>query len=496
MITLENKETFQRYLSDASNFQGQCDTIYIPESKEELHSLVIQLYKNKTQITIAGNGTGLTGGRVPVRGVVISLEKFNGIRNFNSNLLTVETDSAVILRDLQNYLNARGYFYPPDPTETNCFVGGTIACNASGAKSFSYGSTRNFVNKLHILLPTGENLFLSRGENIAQDRLLKITTDSGRVIEFLLPDFTPPQVKNAAGYFIKNGMDAIDLFIGSEGTLGIIVSAELKFLQLPPVLISCVAFFDDINLCLNFLDKARKQGKSVHDKMQKVNSKVSPRALEFFDANALNFLRDDYPNIPENTACAVWFEQETTSEEEDELLAEWLNFLEINGADTNNIWYAKDDKMLKEIRTFRHAISYKVNEYIARNNFRKLGTDVAVPVAVFNSFYFQCTELVASASIPYVCYGHFGDCHIHLNMLPRNSDEYSAGKDIYKNICRLAVEYGGTVSAEHGIGKLKHEYLELMYSSEQLRQMAEIKKIFDPLCLLNVGNIIPSRYFS
>ena len=148
--------------------------------------------------------------------------------------------------------------YPPDPTEDNCFIGGTVATNASGAKTFKYGPTRNYIDELEIVLADGEVLVLKRGQNIANNYNLKLKTESGKEILLDLPDFEMPDTKNASGYFCKKNMDAIDLFIGSEGTLGVISKIKVTLLPAPEKLLSCVVFFDSENDALGFLKKARE----------------------------------------------------------------------------------------------------------------------------------------------------------------------------------------------------------------------------------------------
>jgi len=130
-----------------------------------------------------------------------------------------------------------------------------------------------------------------------------------------------------------------------------------------------------------------------------------------------------------------------------------------------------------------------VSEYIKSKGLRKLGTDTAVPVEAFDAYYNWAIGLVKEAGIKFVAYGHFGDCHLHLNMLPRDDSEYLRGKDIYLALCKKAVEVGGTVSAEHGIGKLKKEYLKLMYGEEGISEMRKVKQYLDPKFLLNRGNL-------
>ncbi|MBK7868571.1 MAG: hypothetical protein IPJ75_17130 [Ignavibacteriales bacterium] len=213
------------------------------------------------------------------------------------------------------------------------------------------------------------------------------------------------------------------------------------------------------------------------------------RALEFFDGRALEFLREDYPWIPEGTEAAVWFEVETNAKQHDDVMAEWADKITNHNSLIEDAWLAYDSGDLQEIKKFRHAISYKVNEYIASNGFMKLGTDTAVPAEYFDDYYSFAVKLVQDAGLEYVTYGHFGDCHLHLNMLPKDQDEYLKGKQIYLELCEKAVEHGGTVSAEHGIGKLKKEYLKLMYGEKGINEMKKVKKYFDPNNLLNIGNL-------
>ncbi|CAG1021956.1 partial putative FAD-linked oxidoreductase, partial [Patescibacteria group bacterium] len=212
-------------------------------------------------------------------------------------------------------------------------------------------------------------------------------------------------------------------------------------------------------------------------------------ALEFFDKQTLKFLLKDYHNIPKDVDAAVWFEQEVNTQNEEMLLEEWMNLISEFKGDEESAWFAFSDSDNKKIQEFRHTISWKISEYISQNNFKKLGTDVAVPDINFERLYFFSKGEVEKENLDYVVYGHFGDSHMHLNMLPKGEKEYEKGKEVYKKICMKSVELGGTISAEHGIGKLKTEYLVSMYGEENIRKMAEVKKILDPNMILGVGNI-------
>jgi len=482
VIVKRSQDEIQNYLVDASNFHGSCDAVYLPETKAELAEILKQQNDLGSSVTIAGNHTGLTGSGVPLNGVVVSMEKFNRILEINTSGGFALVEPGVVLQDFQNELKTAGYFYPPDPTETNCFVGGTIATNASGAKTFKYGATRNFVLELELILADGESLVLQRGKHLAENDLLTLQTMSGKQLEVRLPKLVMPKTKNASGYYLKEHMDAIDLFIGSEGTLGVITKAKLKILPLPSLLLSCVAFFKSEDDGLNFIDAARSHSK-------KVGSPLDTRALEYLDYYSLQMLRQDFSQVDVSAQCAVWFEQEMKSENENELTEKWIDMLTEHHADIETAWLGVDEKDRKIIHEFRHAVSSKVNEYISKNNLRKLGTDTAVPDEHFREFYSFAKSIVEKNKLAYAAYGHFGNSHLHLNMLPKNEEEFLVGKEVYKQICHKAVELNGTVSAEHGIGKIKRDYLLMMYGSDVIEHLKYLKKVFDPKMILGNGNM-------
>ena len=234
MIIKKTPDEIQNYLVDASNFHGHCEAVYIPSNTNEIQNILSDANNKKQKITIAGNGTGLTGARVPQGGIVISTEKMNKVIEINSEKKFAVVEPAVILNDFQDKVRGYNLLYPPDPTEGNCYIGGTIATNASGEKTFKYGSTRVYVNKIEVVLAEGDLLKLERGKWIANEYKLNFKTVSGKEYKIEIPVINMPLTKNAAGYYCKKNMDAIDLFIGSEGTLGVVAKAELKLVSLFP----------------------------------------------------------------------------------------------------------------------------------------------------------------------------------------------------------------------------------------------------------------------
>ena len=480
-------DEIESYFVDASNYKGQCTAVYFPETIKEISDILIEANRNKTHVTVSGNGTGLTGGRVPEDGIVISTEKLNNIIEINAEEMYAVVQPGVILADFQAKVKEKNLMYPPDPTEKNCFIGGTVSTNASGEKTFKYGPTRNYVLELDIVLQDGDVLKLARGKQKADGYKLSLITESGRKIEFKLADYKMPEVKNASGYFCKGNMDAIDLFIGSEGTLGVIAKVKLKLVPLPENIISCVVFFDDEQNALDFISKARDISKAANSKLNPAG--IEALALEFFDDRSLKFLQDDYPQIPRNVKAGVWFEQEVTNVNEDKFFEAWMELIKEYRGDEDTAWFAFTDADKKKIQEFRHFISAKIHEYIAKNNVKNLGTDVAVPDNKFYELYFYAKKKVEEAGLEFVTYGHFGNSHVHLNMLPKNQTEYDIGTLVYNEICKAAVKLGGTVSAEHGIGKRKRDYLLDMYGEKVIQQMIEMKKVFDPNLILSRGNI-------
>ncbi len=493
MLVKTDIEEIQNYLFDASNYKGECEQVLFPETKEGIIDSLENANANCTKVTIAGNGTGLTGGRVPEGGILISVEKMNKIIEINEKGKYAVVEPGVLLREFIEEVDAKNLYYTPDPTEKDCYIGGNVANNASGAKTFKYGPTRDYVEALEIVLPSGEELYLERGKVFADGYDLVLNTNSGKEIKITLPQYDMPETKHAAGYFVKRNMDAIDIFIGSEGTLGVITKIKLKLLDKPKNILSSVIFFNDEEKGLDFVDEAKNV--SFKNRENKSNNELDALGLEYFDGNALKFLKEDFAKIPDNAQAAVWFEQEFTEENEELIFNEWIELIEKCGGDIETAWFANNEKDRKQFGEFRHAVAWKVNEYMARKNIMKVGTDIAVPSEAFREFYWYAKNKVAEKNINQVAYGHFGNSHLHLNMLPENVDEHAVAKEIYMDLCKKGVQLKGTISAEHGIGKLKRAYLEMMFGDEIITEMAKLKKQFDPNLILNYGNIIDPKFY-
>ncbi|MCM8798967.1 MAG: FAD-binding oxidoreductase, partial [Candidatus Omnitrophica bacterium] len=193
---------------------------------------------------------------------------------------------------------------------------------------------------------------------------------------------------------------------------------------------------------------------------------------------------------------ALLVEQEYTPENQNAVLDEWVNFLDKKGILLENSWFSQTDKEKEFFQEFRHTLPELVNRMVKRNGFPKIGTDLAVPEEKFLSTYRFYQKLLKETKLEYVIFGHIGDNHLHINILPKNEEEFIKTKNIYTEMVKKVVEMGGTVSAEHGIGKLKHKYLEMMFGEGAIKEMAYLKKQLDPALILGLDNIFPKELLS
>lgn len=504
MLIKSQPNEIQSFVEDSSHVRGGfADRVVFPETAEEVAGVLAQANKDRTPVTVSGAGTGTVAGRVPFGGTVLATDRLNQIKKIvhdDHNGGHALAGAGVVLGDLQRAVESESLLYPPDPTERSCFLGGTVATNASGARTFKYGPTRNYVERLKIALANGEAIDLRRGQLYAYaNGRIAIPLPSGRSIQTQLPTYRMPQVrKNASGYYVAPGMDAIDLFIGSEGTLGVIVEVEVKLLPKPAGLLSGVVFFKSEDDLLAFVRGVRERSLASRVRSSTVREGTAPkldaRALEYFDVESLGFLRQRYQTIPEKATGAIFFEQETTPANEDTLMSDWLALLEANHALIDDSWFATNEPDQARLREFRHALPVLMNEWFARHNQRKVSTDMAVPDEAFAGMLRFYQDNLRGSELRYTIFGHIGDNHVHVNILPRDDDEAAKAREIYRKFIRRAVDVGGTISAEHGIGKLKREYLRELYGEEHLREMAALKRAFDPAGILGRGNMFPEEF--
>ncbi len=487
------------YLRDASNYaDGYAEGIVFPETEKEVVEFMRECAANKTAVTVSGNGGGLTGARVPLGGWVLATDKLGGLRDLqrgrDGNGAAIVGGPALDLETLQHAARLAGFFYPPDPTRRSSFLGGTVATNASGPRTFQYGATRAFVRRLRVVLASGEVTELVRGRIQANDAgILPIpATDSAgrtRTISIPVPKYKMPDLKHAAGYYAKPGMDAIDLFIGSEGTLGITTEIEVGLLPNPGHVFAMLVFFPSEEKAWQFAEEARER--SRHNRKAQNDAAVSARALEYFDGAALNFMRPHYQDIPAAARAAIYIEQECQAETQDFLLEQWYILFENHGAFYETPWLAEDEEALERLHAFRHGVAEQVRQWLQEHGRRKIGTDYAVPAHQFAALMRLHREGLEANDLQGVTFGHIGDCHVHLNILPRTEEQSRLARVLYEIFVDKVLAMGGTISAEHGVGKLKRDAFRQMVGDQVLAEMAAAKLILDPKGLLGRGNLFP-----
>ncbi len=375
----------------------------------------------------------------------MSLEK---LRRLEVSGGRARAGAGVSLQELQAAAARTRQFYPPDPTEWTASVGGSIATNASGSRSFRYGSTRRWIAALKVAFMDGRIAEFRRGD----------------AVDSVIPEIPVPRTtKNTAGYFLKPGMDWIDLFAGSEGTLGVILEAELLLLPAPEELLAGVIFFPSDEEALEAVDAWRGM--------------ETLRMIEYFDRNSLALLRERYSEVPRAAQAAVLIEQIGDD------TAAWERFA------TADSWFAFTPGDRERFRAFRHALPEMVNDIMRRRGFLKLGSDYAVPVDRNREMLRCYHERLREAALDYVIFGHIGDAHLHVNILPSWPAQFESGKELMIEFAREAVALGGTVSAEHGLGKRKSHLLALQYSPAEIEAMKAVKRRLDPQWLLGRGNL-------
>lgn len=507
---------YRRYAADESRWEGYAEHIAFPRDEAEVLRVLELCASRNEAVTVQGALTGITGGAVPQGGCILNLSRLNRIHDIrvhpDSRQVSVRVQPGVLLRDLQFTLQQaareaventaspggqRGgdigrVFFPPDPTESSASLGGMIACNSSGAISFRYGPVRRYVVALRVGLVDGRILELRRDRERAVGRRFRLRASDGSVLEGDLPAYRYPRVKSAAGYFIEDDMDLLDLFVGSEGTLGIVLDAELKLIPVPPVRWGILAFLP-----------AEGDAVALVEGLRPLKS-AGLAALEFFGPNALRLLKDararlpflaELPELKKTWEAALYLEIHAATEDQAmDLLERIVDLLEEAGVTEEDTWSAEDRKQMGRMKELRHAVPELVNmqlETLKRSAgaITKLGTDMAVPDGRLSDAMDLYREGITAESLEAVSFGHIGDGHVHVNILAHDQDEYLRARRMYLQWARRIVAWGGTVSAEHGIGKLKVELLRIMYGDKGVAEMFELKRAFDPDLRLGRGTL-------
>lgn len=511
-------------LRDEARFTGHADALIEVTDEAQAAEVMRTAQDLNVPITIAAAQTSLTGAAVPDEGVILRLKGFDTMNPDDPT----DVGPGIVLGEYRKKVASHGLFYPPDPTsEHSCTLGGSVACNASGALSYAYGPTAEYVQSLRVLLPTGDILDIERGDVTSRDSVFYVP---GRLLwpkrcsELTIP---APQsqatdwheCKNVAGLFAGDPMDLVDLFIGSEGILGLILRIGtillprrrpyfglMLYLPTRAVTLETVRLLD---LCTRrFKDGEAGLDLALHEVLTRLAaggtrcspddlSLISPSCMEWIGAALGEFLSPARRERITDCFGCLYVEQEYPEGEDPIVVAEqWAGLATMleasHSAEGRPIAteLALTENQIRAVRQDRLSVPEKLNELV-QPGMRKIATDFAVPREHLPELL-TVHETVFSDTVPYI-FGHIGNAHLHVNVLPKTREEALVRQNQMIEIARHVCAMGGTVTAEHGIGKLKRELLRIMLGDRGIEEIRHIKRALDPHEILNRGNMAPYR---
>jgi len=435
-----SREDLLCYRYDGTATGSLPDVVVHPQTAAEVAQLMELAANNRIHVVPRGAGTGLSGGSLPADGgLVMSFDRMDRIIKIDSDNLVAHVEPGVINRDLKVAVDREGLFYPPDPSSTRvCTLGGNVAENAGGPYGVKYGVTGDYVLGLQAVLADG-SILSTGGEN----------------------------KRDVTGY------DLTSLLVGSEGTLAIVTSIILRLLPKPPARRTALFLFDD-------LADAGATVRSMAD------HGLVPAALEIMDRTTIDCVSKHKPGqIPEGIAAALLLEVNGEVESVDSQMKRAVSACQGSGGRLEKV--AETDEEADIIWDTRRAVSPALGQIAPT----KIGEDISVPPARVPEMIERIADISRENDLPIAVFGHAGDGNLHPNILADSRDEkvmVRTGPAI-EAIFKAALELGGTLSGEHGIGTTKAPFMKDATQAEALRMMKEIKKIFDPKGLLNPGKI-------
>jgi len=431
------------YGYDASSTEGLPLAVVRPYTVEEVSRLAEFAYQNSSPIVPRGAGTGMTGGAVPLNdAVILSLEGMDRILDIDEKNMVAVVEPGVINGHLQEALEAKGLFYPPDPASMKfCTLGGNVAENAGGPRAIKYGVTKDYVLGLEVVLPDGE-----------------VIMTGGRTY------------KGVVGY------DLTRLMVGSEGTLGVITKIFLKVLPVPEEVVTLLCTFSHLD------DAARTVSRITA-------SSIIPRTLEFMDRESIRAVENYKPfGLPVDAGALLLIEVDgmrTAVSREAEKIASLCRAH--NGA----VSIAEDIFSRQRIWEARRSVSpalYHIKP-------TKINEDVVVPRGRIPEMLGELRTIAQKYDLVIANFGHAGDGNIHVNVMTDKNipDEYRRAKDSVREIFEATLRLDGTISGEHGVGLTKKQYIGMELSERSISLMRSIKDVFDPKGILNPGKMFPDR---
>lgn len=492
------------FLEDAAHYPGgHASGLLRPRTIEDVSAAL----KTGERILAVGAQSSLTGGATPFGDVVLSTDRLNSLHIEGHR---VRAGAGVPLQTLQDELAKIGRWFPPVPTYLGAFAGGAVATCAAGAATFKYGTVRDWVDGLTIVLAGGDVLTISRGERFAKDNTFEIQTSSG-VRTIRIPAIRMPDVpKRSAGYFLAPGMDLIDLFIGSEGTLGVIAEVIFTTAPLPAGLCRALVPVPSEAIAIDLVGALRKASPAV-----------DIAAIEHIDARSIEVVREDGVDrklnitLPAGSAVVLLIDLELANS--DDLQSQLESLRDATAADSPLVRFGRlldrfgvlDDTevALPQHRAraaafaeLREAVPAGVNRRVALakqhdHTISKTAADMIVPFDRFAEMMTICRTLFADRGLDLAVWGHISDGNVHPNVIPRSAGDVVKGLDAILELGDAVIAMGGCPLAEHGVGRnpIKQQLLSRLYGDAGIRAMRAIKLSLDPNGSLARGVIFPTQ---
>jgi D-lactate dehydrogenase (cytochrome) len=511
-------EAIAAHVEDAAHFPGgRADGVARPKTEGEVAALVAAA----PRVLAIGAQSSVTGGATPAGGLVLASDRLTAIRDVGA--CRVRAGAGVALQTLQDYLRPRNFWFPPAPTFLGAFVGGVVATNAAGAATFKYGTTRDWVDGITVVLPCGHVLDLERGAAHASAREGLVISCAHGARAFKPGSYVMPDVpKCSAGYFARPEMDLIDLFIGSEGTLGVIVEATLRVETLPAATVMAMVPVRSEATGLALVETIRRT--SRHTWATKDPDGVDVSAIEHLDRRCLRVLREDGVDraqglsFPEETQLLLLMQLELpagldASRAYDDIagalgageagspLARFCGLLSDHGVfEDAEIAMPGDARRMQQFLAAREAAPAGVNRRVgdARRlidgRIDKTAADMIVPFDRFADMMTMYRDGYARRGLDYAIWGHISDGNVHPNVIPRSYDDVVAGREAILEFGREVVRLGGSPLAEHGVGRsvIKQQLLRELYGEAGIADMRAIKQAIDPDWKLAPGVLFPA----
>jgi D-lactate dehydrogenase (cytochrome) len=506
------------FLEDAAHYHGgHAAAIAFPRSEGEVAALV----RAHARVLPIGAQSSLTGGATPMGDLLLNTTRLANIVHVGADAVRVQP--GVVLSTLQEALAERGRYYPPAPTYTGACVGGTIATNASGAATFKYGSTRQWVTALTVVLASGEVLDIERGQVKADPRGFFEIETRDTVRRVPVPALRMPAVpKRSAGYFAAPEMDLVDLFVGSEGTLGVVMEATLKLVANAPNTCLALVCCPTEAAAVALVDALRRE--SIETRRTEDVRGVDVSAIEQMDRRCLEMLREDGEDrkyqvrFAEGTAVALLvqidlpgdvdaeraFEQVAAAGDPgapDTALTRFCRMLDRAGVlDDTEMALPGDRRRAQQFFDAREAVPAAVKHRIGIAKqavdpaLEKTAADMIVPFDRFAEILDIYHEGFRRRGLDYAIWGHISDGNVHPNVLPRSVGEMMAGRHAILEFGRAVIDRGGCPLAEHGVGRspMKQELLRDLYGDSGIEAMRAVKRALDPEWKLAPGVLFPA----